>query len=63
MPEYNVTDLYLAPNTTAAQSEEAFADLLSNGFKFRNTSTSFNAAYNYIFYAVAESPFKTSNAR
>ena len=63
MPEYNVTDLYLTPNTNAAQSEEAFADLLSNGFKFRNTSTSFNAAYNYIFYAVAESPFKYSNAR
>jgi len=63
MPEYNVTDLYLTPNTTAVQSEEAFADLLSNGFKFRNTSTSFNAAYNYIFYAVAESPQKYSNAR
>ena len=63
MPEYNVIDLYLAPNEASAESEEAYIDFLSNGFKCRNPTTSLNAAYNYLFYAVAESPFKYANAR
>ena len=62
-PAFNVVNLYLTPNTSAAESAEAFADFTANGFKFRNTATSFNAAYDYMFYAIAESPFKTSNAR
>jgi len=62
-PAYNVINLYLTPNATFAESEEAYIDFLSNGFKCRNSTTSLSAAYNYLFYAVAESPFKYSNAR
>jgi hypothetical protein len=39
-------------------------DMLSNGFKLRATWAGMNASGGtYIFYAVAESPFKHSNAR
>jgi hypothetical protein len=38
-------------------------DILSNGFKFRGTDGDHNAAYNYIYIAFAETPFKYANAR
>ena len=40
-------------------------DFLSNGFAFKDSSTEYNRADpgTYIFYAVAESPFKTARAR
>ena len=39
-------------------------DLLSNGFKVRNTDGSVNSSGGeYIYLAVAESPFKHTNAR
>ena len=39
-----------------------FGDILSNGFKVRNTSTIDNQG-TYIFAAFAESPFQTANAK
>ena len=39
-----------------------FGDLLSNGFKIRNTSTIDNVG-SYIFAAYAESPFQTANSK
>ena len=60
---YNVVNKYLTVDTSGAESEETVMDFLSNGFKFRATSASFNASQSYIYLAIAESPFKTSNAR
>jgi hypothetical protein len=38
-------------------------DILSNGFKLRNTGQGTNGAHTFIYLAFAESPFKTSDAR
>ena len=38
-------------------------DFLSNGFKWRATDNSVNGGYNYLYYAIAEQPFKFSNAK
>jgi hypothetical protein len=39
-------------------------DLVSNGFKLKNSGNGSNrSGSKYIFYAVAESPFKYANAR
>jgi hypothetical protein len=47
--------------------ENAFAltaiDILSNGFKLRNTRGAMNSSSTYIYAAFAEAPFKTSRAR
>ena len=54
---------YLQPNTSNAEYDGsgAFAELLSNGFKINGTSGYLNSSgQEYIFYAVAESPFVTS---
>jgi hypothetical protein len=65
---YNDTDATLAADTSSAESSYAATsdfDILSNGFKLRH-SVAYgyaNQADTYIFYAVAESPFKYANAR
>ena len=38
-------------------------DILSNGFKIRNTGQGTNSAHTFLFLAFAEYPFKTTNAR
>jgi hypothetical protein len=40
-----------------------FYDILSNGFKLRDTNAEVNAASTYIYMAFAENPFKYANAR
>ena len=65
---YNVVNEYLQPQSSAAAfSTYAQIDLLSNGFKIRQsnaTSGQNNVSGNtYIFAAFAESPFKNSLAR
>ena len=64
-PPYNVLTKSLEPDSNAAQSDSGhtFADMLSNGFKLRNTGTDKNAAETYLYMAFAESPFKYANAR
>ena len=61
----NAVGIHLRANTSDA--ELAFGtgiDLTSNGFKTREAANALNASGGtYIFYAVAESPFKNSNAR
>ncbi|MDP6585085.1 MAG: hypothetical protein QF535_10530, partial [Anaerolineales bacterium] len=61
---YNLVNQTLFPN---ASDDEATAstgyDFVSNGFKARSTAANKNQAYTYLYYAVAESPFKYSNAR
>ena len=60
---------YLWPDSTAAEGNGTTAkgigmDILSNGFKFRTNSSDYQASSNdYLYYAIAESPFKYSNAR
>jgi hypothetical protein len=63
---YNAAPNRLFPNTSDAEgtSSAGDIDILSNGFKIRNTSGSWNTNGDiYIYMAFAESPFKNSNAR
>ena len=64
--DYNPHDTLIFPD----QNDQALAnsvykvDILSNGFKIRNTNSNFNASGGeYIYCAFAEHPFKTSRAR
>jgi hypothetical protein len=63
---YNPTWRYLQPASTAAQASAAghYADILSNGFKLKNSSAQTNAnGVSYLYLAMAEQPGKYSNAR
>tara|TARA_R100000963_G_scaffold11097_1_gene8039 strand:+ start:224 stop:1225 length:1002 start_codon:yes stop_codon:yes gene_type:complete len=68
MNPYNYLDLGLKANTNGAEyalnSANRAWDFVSNGFKVRGTNGGINQNNDeMIFLAVAESPFKTSNAR
>jgi len=62
---YNVTDLYLYPNSSAAEggSGTPRLDILSNGFKLRQSGQDNTSGATYIYMAFAENPFKYANAR
>jgi len=63
---YNTAVELLEANSSGAESTSAgnAIDILSNGFKQRNTRAATNASGGtYIFMAYAENPFKNSNAR
>jgi hypothetical protein len=64
---FNSTNLLLQANTSDAETSGTFTnpfDLLSNGFKLRDTSLQINASGGtYIYAAYAENPFKNANAR
>jgi hypothetical protein len=62
---YNVADLYLYPNSSAAEAGSGTPriDFLSNGFKLRNTGQGNVSAVTFIYMAFAENPTKFSNAR
>ena len=61
---YNVVTKYLDANTFNAEGSYTFLDILSNGFKARNTGNSFNqSGASYIYLAFAEAPFKNARAR
>jgi hypothetical protein len=60
---YNVMDDYLIADNTTVGTYTSL-DFLSNGFRTRNTSSSFNTnGATHIYMAFAENPFKYSNAR
>jgi hypothetical protein len=64
--QYNVTNLSLNPNQSAAEysAGSLLLDLTANGFKVRDSVGSWNTSgQTYIFAAFAESPFKNSLAR
>ena len=63
--EFNVTDKRLNSNDSVAEvTTDGNIDLLSNGFKARNTDGSVNTSGGeYIYLCFAETPFKNSNAR
>jgi hypothetical protein len=62
---FNVCREQLYPNENSpADSASTVFDILSNGFKVRNTSTQVNGGNDTIVYmAFAEQPFKYANAR
>jgi hypothetical protein len=62
---YNATELELFPNLSNAEEDNNLGiDLVSNGFKIRNSSNRYNASGGtYVYACWAENPFKYSNAR
>ena len=63
---YNAVDETLFPNSNTAEDTGSFyVDILSNGFKPRQTSNKWNGAsnYEYVYAAFAEHPLKTARAR
>jgi hypothetical protein len=60
---YNLVNLRLAANDSAAEQTFNICDILSNGFKFRNGDGIWNDANPFIYAAFAEYPFKYSLAR
>ena len=66
-PGYNLTDLFLIPNTSDAEQSGSTnnpVDILSNGFKIRWSTASSNASSEtFIYAAFAENPFQYARAR
>jgi len=61
---YNGVTQSLFPNLTQAEDANVRLDFLSNGFKLRTTSTSWNnTGGSFIYIAFADQPQKFSNAR
>lgn len=61
---YNVVGPYVYANQSAAEGSAAIYDILSNGFKIRETGAGTNASGStYIYAAFAENPFKNALAR
>jgi len=64
---YNVCAAQLQASSSGAEVSgdvNTYVDFLCNGFKVRNTSTTWNGnGSTYIYAAFAENPFKYSNAR
>jgi len=63
---FNRGDLRLEPNSSSAEDSHSvnYHDILSNGFKMRNSDAARNGSgATYIYLAFAESPFKNSRAR
>ena len=59
----NVSDLLIKPNTAEQEftSSAYNTDILSNGFKIRNSNPRFNqSGATYIYYAVSENPFQAN---
>jgi len=59
---YNVVNRYLRPNLSDAEGYYEAIDILSNGFKNRNTSGSANGSQTYIYMAFAENPFVANDS-
>jgi len=63
-PSNVVANALFAEDSAAEGSGSTWADVLSNGFKIRNTSSSSNTSSNtYVYAAFAENPFKNALAR
>ena len=63
--EFNVSKARLLPSGSGAEdSTYSIMDILSNGFKIRDTDTSWNGSgATFIFAAFAEAPFNYARAR
>ena len=62
---YNISSPHLYPNLTSIEYANETIDILSNGFKYREDADGGNDTDGdkFIFYAVADNPFKYANAR
>jgi hypothetical protein len=61
---YNLVAKELRADTSTAEDSYNMLDMLSNGFKFRDSDVSWNGSgATYIYAAFAENPFKYSLAR
>ena len=61
---FNAVDKYLRADNELAEGTFVLGDLLSNGFKIRQTDSALNTnGQTYIYLAFAESPFKNARAR
>jgi len=57
----NLMNARLFPSSSNAENTSAdICDFVANGIKFRGTNDGFNGSRNYLYYAVAESPFVNS---
>ena len=59
--EFNEADAQLRPSLSNAEATAPFADFLSNGFKIRVSSGTFNSNNTFIYAAFGD-PFKTARA-
>ena len=57
---YNVKNYNLSSNSTAAEAENDFMDILSNGFKIRRADVLNVSGDRYIYWCFAESPLVNS---
>ena len=61
---FNAVEDSIYANLNNAEDDTDRLDFVSNGFKLRQNGTTVNTSSGkYIYLAIAESPFKTSNAR
>ena len=60
-PGYNLTNQSLTANESSAEETGRTFDMLSNGFKLRDTNTATNAASTYIYMAFAAAPLVGTN--
>jgi len=61
---HNEVDESLRPNDSGSEYSGRTIDILSNGFKITDSDSQINeSGKTYLYYAVAEHPFKTSRAR
>ena len=61
---FNAVEDSIYANLSNAEDATDRLDFVSNGFKLRQNGTTVNTSSGtYIYLAIAESPFKTSNAR
>jgi hypothetical protein len=61
---YNPDQNDLFANLSNAEDTGNYTDIVSNGFKFRDSETTHNGnGESFIYLAFAESPFKNSRAR
>ena len=60
---YNVSNRELFAGSDEAEATNDWVDIVSNGFKFRNSNNNINSSESFVYLAFAESPFKYANAR
>ena len=60
---YNVVGYEIYPNSSAAEAFYSDLDILSNGFKHRQSGSPNSSGATYIYMAFASNPFKYSLAR
>ena len=61
---YNISMAHIKLSDNHVENTSIGIDILSNGFKVRSSDSEHNtSSAQYLFYAIAETPFKNANAR